>query len=83
MTCHIYITEVREIAILSVRLPEETYRRLSRLSEKTKRTKTSFIKEMIEESLEEYEEAYTALDRLNEKNAKYLTTEELEKELGL
>jgi hypothetical protein len=38
---------------------------------------------MIEESLYEYEEAYTALDRLNEKNSKYLTTEELEKELGL
>jgi RHH-type rel operon transcriptional repressor/antitoxin RelB len=68
---------------LSIRLPEEILKRLSRLSEKTKRTKTSFIKEMIEESLAEYEEAYTALDRLNEKNAKYLTSEELEKELGL
>jgi len=68
---------------LSIRLPEEIFKRLSRLSEKTKRTKTSFIKEMIEESLAEYEEAYTALDRLNEKNAKYLTSEELEKELGL
>lgn len=68
---------------LSIRLPEEIFKRLSRLSEKTKRTKTSFIKEMIEENLAEYEEAYTALDRLNEKNAKYLTTEELEKELGL
>lgn len=71
------------MAILSVRLPEEIYKRLSRLSEKTKRTKTSFVNEMIEESLTEYEEAYTALDRLNEKNAKYLTSEELEKELGL
>ncbi|MBN2198215.1 MAG: TraY domain-containing protein [Candidatus Aminicenantes bacterium] len=71
------------MSILSVRLPEELYRRLIRLSEKTKRTKTSFIKEMIENSLDEYEEAYLALDRLNEKNAKYLTTEELEKELDL
>jgi RHH-type rel operon transcriptional repressor/antitoxin RelB len=71
------------MATLSVRLPEAIYKRLSRLSEKTKRTKTSFVNEMIEESLAEYEEAYTALDRLNEKNAKYLTSEELEKELGL
>jgi RHH-type rel operon transcriptional repressor/antitoxin RelB len=71
------------MATLSVRLSEEIYRRLGRLSEKTKRTKTSFIKEMIENSLEEYEEAYTALDRLNDKNSKYLTTEELEKELDL
>lgn len=68
---------------LSVRLPEEIHKRLGKLSEKTKRTKTSFIKEMIEESLAEYEDAYTALDRLNEKNAKYLTTEEMEKEFGL
>ncbi len=71
------------MSILSVRLPEELYRRLSRLSEKTKRTKTSFIKEMIENTLDEYEEAYLALERLNEKNAEYLTTEELEKELDL
>jgi len=71
------------MAILSVRLSEEIYRRLGRLSEKTKRTKTSFIREMIEDSIEEYEEAYTALERLNDKNSKYLTTEELEKELGL
>ena len=57
--------------------------RLNRLSEKTIRTKTSFIRKMIENSLADYEEAYTALERLNEKNAKYLTSEVLEKELGL
>jgi len=71
------------MATLSVRLSEEIFRRLGKLSEKTKRTKTSFIKEMIEENLDEYEEAYIALDRLNDKNSKYLTTEELEKELDL
>ncbi len=71
------------MSILSLRLPEDMHERLNRLSEKTKRTKSSFIKEMIETSLEEYEEAYLALDRLNEKNARYLTTEELEEELGL
>jgi len=69
--------------MLSVRLSEEIDRRLNVLSEKTKRTKTSFIREMIENSLTDYEEAYTALDRLNEKNAKYLTSKDLEKELGL
>lgn len=71
------------MATLSVRLSEEIFRRLGKLSDKTKRTKTSFIKEMIEENLDEYEEAYIALDRLNDKNSKYLTTEELEKELDL
>jgi len=83
MTCNTNMTEVKEMATLSVRVSEDISRRLEKLSEKTKRTKTSFIKEMIEDSLEDYEEAYTALDRLNDKNAKYLTTEELEKELDL
>jgi RHH-type rel operon transcriptional repressor/antitoxin RelB len=63
-------------------LPEEIYKRLDLLAKKTRRTKTSFIKEIIEDSLADFEEAYTALERLNEKNAKYLTTEELEKKLG-
>jgi RHH-type rel operon transcriptional repressor/antitoxin RelB len=70
------------MTVLSVRLPEEIYKRLDLLAKKTRRTKTSFIKEIIEESLADFEEAYTALERLNEKNAKYLTTEELEKKLG-
>jgi RHH-type rel operon transcriptional repressor/antitoxin RelB len=71
------------MTVLSVRLPEEIYKRLDLLSKKTRRTKTSFIKEIIEDSLADFEEAYTALERLNEKNAKYLTTEELERKLGL
>jgi RHH-type rel operon transcriptional repressor/antitoxin RelB len=70
------------MTVLSVRLPEEIYKRLDMLAKKTRRTKTSFIKEIIEDSLADFEEAYTALERLNEKNAKYLTTEELEKKLG-
>lgn len=70
------------MTVLSVRLPEEIYKRLDILAKKTRRTKTSFIKEIIEDSLADFEEAYTALDRLNEKNANYLTTEELEKKLG-
>jgi RHH-type rel operon transcriptional repressor/antitoxin RelB len=69
--------------IISIRLSDEISRRLSALAKKTKRTKTSFIREMVEEKLADYEEAYTALERLNDKNAKYLTTEELEKKLGL
>jgi RHH-type rel operon transcriptional repressor/antitoxin RelB len=70
------------MSVLCVRLPEEIYKRLDLLAKKTRRTKTSFIKEIIEDSLADFEEAYTALERLNEKNAEYLTTEELEKKLG-
>jgi RHH-type rel operon transcriptional repressor/antitoxin RelB len=69
--------------IISIRLSDDISRRLNALAKKTKRTKTSFLKEMIEERLADYEEACTALERLNEKNAKYLSTKELEKKLGL
>ena len=71
------------MAVISIRLSDEIARRLSALAKKTKRTKTSFIREMIEEKLADYEDAYTALERLNDKNARYLTTGELEKKLGL
>jgi RHH-type rel operon transcriptional repressor/antitoxin RelB len=69
--------------VISIRLADDISRRLNALAKKTKRTKTSFLKEMIEEKLADYEEAYTALERLNEKNARYLSTAELEKKLGL
>ena len=71
------------MATLSLRLPDEVFQRLNRLTKKTRRTKSSFIQEIIEESLEDFEDGYTALERLNERNARYLTTEEVERELGL
>jgi RHH-type rel operon transcriptional repressor/antitoxin RelB len=77
------IQRCRDMATLSLRLPDEIFQRLNRLTKKTRRTKSSFIQEIIEESLEDFEDGYTALERLNEKNARYLTTEEVERELGL
>jgi RHH-type rel operon transcriptional repressor/antitoxin RelB len=38
---------------------------------------------MLELYLEDFEDAHMALERLNKKNAKYLTTEEVEKKLGI
>jgi RHH-type rel operon transcriptional repressor/antitoxin RelB len=67
----------------SLRLPDDILKRLSMLAKRTRRSKSSFIQEMIENSLEDLEDGYAALERLNQKNAEYLTTEELEKELGL
>ncbi len=69
--------------VISIRLSDDIGHRLNALARKSKRTKTSFILEMIEEKLGEYEEGYSALERLNDKNARYLTTRELEKKLGL
>jgi RHH-type transcriptional regulator, rel operon repressor / antitoxin RelB len=71
------------MAILSLRLPDATFERLNRLARKTRRSKSSFIQEIVESSIADWEDGYIALDRLNEKNAEYLTTEEVEKELDL
>jgi len=68
---------------ISLRLPDDIHSRLARLAQKTRRTKSSFIRELLEESLEDLEDGYVALERLNDKNAKYLTTEAVEKELGI
>ncbi len=71
------------MSLMGLRLPDEAFARLSALAKKTRRSKSSFIQEIIEESLDDWEAGDLALERLNEKIAKFLTTEELEKELGL
>ena len=70
------------MSILTVRLDEETYNRLNRLASRNRRTKSSYIKEMLEIYLEDFEDAYTALERLNRKNAKYLTQRKWRKKLS-
>ena len=69
--------------VLNVRVSDNVAKKLESLSAKTKRPKSFYIKEMLEMYLDEFEDAYLALERLNEKNAKYYTTEEAERLLGL
>ena len=69
--------------VLNVRVSDNVAKKLESLAAKTKRPKSFYIKEMLEIYLDEFEDAYLALERLNEKNAKYYTTEETEKILGL
>lgn len=69
--------------IINVRVSDEIANRLLYLAEKTNRPKSFYIKDMLEKYIDEYEDAYLALDRLNNKNARYLNTEEVEAELGL
>jgi RHH-type rel operon transcriptional repressor/antitoxin RelB len=68
---------------LSVRIPDELFKKLNELAKKTRRTKSSFIKQLIEENIEDLEYAYMALERMNDKKTKYLSTEEVEKQLEL
>jgi RHH-type rel operon transcriptional repressor/antitoxin RelB len=71
------------MGVVTVRLDEETLERLNRLASRHRRTKSSYIKEMLELFLEDYEDGFIALERLNEKNARYLSNSEVEKKLGL
>jgi len=69
--------------ILNVRLTDDIASRLDLLAEKTKRPKSFYIKEILDQHLSEYEDAYLALDRINDRNAKYYSTEDMEKILDL
>jgi RHH-type transcriptional regulator, rel operon repressor / antitoxin RelB len=69
--------------MLTLKLPADLEDRLNKLAGKTKRPKSFYMREALTEYLEEYEDAFLALDRLNKKNAKYLSTRELEDRLGL
>jgi len=69
--------------VITIRVDKKNYSRLDNIAKKTRRTKSSYIREMIELYLEDFEDGTTALERLNEKNARYLSTKEVEDELKL
>jgi predicted DNA-binding protein len=71
------------MSVITVRLNDTTYDRLNSLAKKARRTKSSYIREMIELYLEDFEDGVLALERLNKKNVRYLSTKEAEDELGL
>ena len=71
------------MATISLRLPDEVAERLEKLSSKTNRPKSYYLKEMLGRYLDEYEDAYLALERFNDQNKKFMTSEELESKLGL
>ena len=71
------------MSVITVRVDKKTYNRLDNLAKKARRTKSSYIREMIELYLEDFEDGIIALERLNEKNARYLSTKEVEDELKL
>ena len=70
----------------AVRLTDETYARLKRLADSTGRTATFYIREAIEQHLEDIEDAYLAeeeLIRLRRSNGRTWRLDEVEQELGL
>ena len=68
--------------MLAIRLPEDIELRLTKLAERTGRTKTFYAREAILEHLEEMEDSYIAEQRLK-RPAGRISQVELERELGL
>ncbi len=70
----------------TVRLPEDLSRRLGVLSKATKRTKSHFIREALERTLEDLEDAYlaeTAYEDFIKSGEKDIPLENVEQDLGL
>ena len=70
----------------AVRLPDETYDRLKTLAARTGRTATFYIREAIEEHIQEIEDLYAAEQALIEhrkSGRQALSIDELDAELAL
>ncbi|QOC23332.1 TraY domain-containing protein [Wenzhouxiangella sp. AB-CW3] len=70
----------------AVRLTDETYERLKALAEKTGRTATFYIREAIEQHLEDLEDLYLAeqtLAQVREGKERTYSLDEVERDLGL
>ncbi len=68
--------------MLAVRLPEKLDERLSELAEQTHRSKSYYIKQALQDFLDEHEAHLLALSRLEKKNPR-ITLEDMERRLGL
>jgi len=71
------------MTVLNVKLDDETATRLDLLAKGSQRTKSSYIKEMLELYLEDFEDGISALERINDNNAEFVSLEDAKKELGL
>ena len=70
----------------SIRLSEETEKRLNFLAKETGRTKAYYLRELIEQGIEDLEDYYLAarvLERIEKGEETLITLEEVERELGL
>lgn len=70
----------------AIRLPDETYERLQTLAARTGRTATYYIREAIEQHIEDLEDIYLAeqeLERVRRGESRIYSLKEVEDELGL
>ena len=64
---------------MSIRLSDEINGKLENLANLTDRSKSYFVKKAIEHYLEEYADYQIALDRLNDKDDKIISSKEMRK----
>ena len=69
--------------MLSVRLPQDVEKRLERLAKSTQRPKSFFVKEALNNYLDDMEDLYDVLKRKNAKDRNLISLKELEDALGL
>jgi len=68
--------------MLAIRLDKKTEDRLSKLAQRTGRTKTFYAREAILEHLDDLEDSHVALDRLAHP-ARIYSAQEVKRALGL
>lgn len=72
--------------MLAVNLPKETEERLNRLAKSTGRTKSFYLRELIDKHLDELEDVYLAeqvLERIRKGEERTFTLDEVETHLDL
>jgi len=79
---YVYDMCYKEDVMLSIRLDPDIERRLSELARRTGRTRSYYVRELIEGNIEDLEDRYLAEARL-EKRRPPLTSRQVRKELGL
>lgn len=70
----------------AIRLPDETHARLAALAARTGRPAAFYIRQAIEEHLEEMEDAYLAdsiIERMRRGDERTMSLAEVERDLGL
>ena len=65
----------------SIRLSSNTEHKLQKLCQLTKRTKSFYIKEALDQYLDDMEDAYIALERISQPNREFMSSEEILTEL--
>lgn len=81
-----YTTREADMKQTAVRIPEDTYRRLQEMADKTGRTATFYIREAVETHIDDLEDIYMAeqvLARRESEGAKSYSLAQLSEELGL